>query len=354
MADPNKTEKATPKRKKDERKKGNVFKSKDISSVVSLVAAFIILYFWGSKMYEYISKMYIKYTSLIPTTTNIEINYISILFKDIGIVIIQTCGIMLLTIMVAGVLSTGVQTKFLITKEKIKPKLSNINPISGIKKMFSIKSLFELFKNMLKIIVLIIVTYKSFDGFIHTVPKTMSIDTVSATKTMLDMLFSMVKDILMAFFILAVIDLIYSWWEHERNLRMTKQEIKDEYKEMEGDPKVKGQRKQLQRSLINNRMMSNVPDADVIIKNPTHFAVAIKYKIGEDSAPVVVAKGKDYMALKILEIAKENNINTMENIPLARALYKNTEVGMEISIEYYEDVAEILAWVYRLEKGVGD
>ena len=162
-------------------------------------------------------------------------------------------------------------------------------------------------------------------------------------------IYSVVITIAVVFIFLGILDLAYQWWEYEKNLKMTKQEIKEEYKQMEGDPQIKGKIKQKQREMSQARMMQEVPNADVVIRNPTHFAVAIKYDIEENNAPVVVAKGMDIIALKIIEIAEENKVVLTENRPLARALYENVEIGQEIPQEFYHEVAEVLAFVYDLK-----
>ena len=161
---------------------------------------------------------------------------------------------------------------------------------------------------------------------------------------------SIVKSVVIAFIAISAFDFLYSWWEYEKNIKMSKQDVKEEYKQLEGDPKIKGKIKEKQRSFSMSRMMQHVPEADVIIKNPTHYAIAIAYDIEKNNAPLVLAKGKDHIAIRIIEKAEEHKINIVENVPLARALYASSELNREIPIEYYEDVAEILAWVYRLKE----
>ena len=182
--------------------------------------------------------------------------------------------------------------------------------------------------------------------------KLMFEDIFDAVIFIMNSIMDIVIQLSMVFILIAAFDYLYQWWEYERNIKMSKQEIKEEYKQMEGDPQIKGQIKERQRKISMQRMMQQVPTADVIVRNPTHFAVALKYDIEKNSAPIVVAKGQDYMALKIIEIAEQNKIPMTENVQLARALYKSVEVNREIPEEYYVILAEIMAWVYSLKKEV--
>ncbi|MPM10796.1 Flagellar biosynthetic protein FlhB [bioreactor metagenome] len=256
----------------------------------------------------------------------------------------------MVAVMFTSIIFTGAQTKFLISKENIKFKFSKINPLSGIKRMFSIRSVVEVIKNLIKIAILGYLIYSSIMKNLLQVPKLAQVDLLSGINFIFTSIMAIVKKVVIAFVVISAFDFLYQWWEYEKNIKMSKQEVKEEYKQMEGDPKVKGKIKEKQRAISYSRMMQQVPQADVIIRNPTHFAVAIKYDIEKDRAPIVLAKGQDNVALRIIDKAKESNINIVENIPLARALYKTTEINHEIPLEYYEPIAEILAWVYRLKE----
>jgi len=177
-----------------------------------------------------------------------------------------------------------------------------------------------------------------------------SLDLVAGVKFISTSVMVIVKSVIIAFVVISAFDFLYSWWEYEKNIRMSKQDVKEEYKQLEGDPHIKGKIKEKQRAISMTRMMQQVPTADVIIRNPTHYAIAIKYDIEKDRAPIVLAKGKDNIAMKIVEKAKEHEINIVENVPLARALYASTDINREIPLEFYEPVAEILAWAYRIKK----
>ncbi|WMJ78614.1 MULTISPECIES: flagellar biosynthesis protein FlhB [unclassified Sedimentibacter] len=350
MAGENKTEKASPKKRRDERKKGNVFQSKDIVTVGVIAVSFVILNFWAPHIYIYTAGAFQKYIHLMEITYDINDTLIKHMFKDMAFTIFASAGLLMVSVMAASIIFTGAQTKFLITKENIKFKFSKLNPLTGIKKMFSIRSLVEITKNIIKIAILGYVIYSSIIDKLLQVPKLASVDLAIGIEFIFSSIMAIVKSVIIAFVAISAFDFLYSWWEYEKNIRMTKQEVKEEYKQLEGDPLIKGKIKERQRAAAMTRMMQQVPKADVIIRNPTHFAVAIKYDIDKDNAPIVLAKGMDNIAMKIIEKAENLNISIVENVPLARALYASAELNHEIPLEYYEPVAEVLAWVYRLRE----
>jgi flagellar biosynthetic protein FlhB len=228
-------------------------------------------------------------------------------------------------------------------------KLNRLNPLSGLKRIFSVRSLTELIKSIFKIVVVGIIGFSYLKGEVVNMLKTMDMDVVSIAAYIGVTATNVAIRMCIALLILGVLDYGYQWWEYEKNLRMTKQEIKEEYKQTEGNPEIKSKIKQKQRQISLRRMMQSVPEADVVITNPTHYAVAIKYDIKISDAPVVLAKGQDYMALKIKEKAKENGIEIVENKSLARALYSTVEIGEKIPPDLYQAVAEVLAFVYGLK-----
>ncbi len=350
MAGEDKTEKASPKKRRDERKKGNVFQSKDIITVGVIAISFVMLNFWSSYIYKYTSNVLYKYISLTENIYAINDYLITQTFKDIALAILASSGLVMISVIVATVVLTGAQTRFLIARENIKFKFSKLNPLTGIKKMFSIRAIVEVLKNLIKITILGYVIYSSIIDNLFQVPKLTSVDLVAGINFIKTTIMSIVKSVVIAFVAISAFDFLYSWWEYEKNIKMSKQEVKEEYKQLEGDPKIKGKIKERQRAVAMSRMMQQVPKADVIIKNPTHYAIAISYNIEKDNAPIVLAKGKDNIAMKIIEKAEECKINIIENVPLARALYAKSELNREIPLEHYEDVAEILAWVYRLKE----
>lgn len=350
MAGESKTEKATPKKRRDERKKGNVFQSKDIVTVVSILAIFIIIRFTFSFSYSYMSNLLAKYVGYMKTTTELSTPFLLKVLVDCFIALLIVVGPIMLTAMFVGIVASGVQTKFIMSKDSIKPKFNRISILQGMKRLFSLKSIVELLKSMIKIILIIVVLYTGYTKILHNFPKLMSMGIVEGTVYVFDRIIDIVFQIVLVFGIIAFFDYLYQWWDYEKNLRMSKQDLKEEYKHMEGDPQVKGKIKEKQRKISMQRMMQAVPTADVVVRNPTHFDVALKYDIEKDMAPIVVAKGQDLNALRIVKIAQEHNIPTTENKPLARALYDAVEPNMPIPQEFYAVLAEVMAWVYSLKQ----
>lgn len=350
MADSSKTEQATPKKREDERKKGNIFQSSDVISAFSILALFFTIKIMLPFIYQYMTNFITKYFVYTKTVTDLTTDFVMDVAKDTMIAIFLTAGPMLLMSIAVGIIATGVQTKFKFSKENLKVKFSRLSPLKGIKRMFSLRSVTELLKALIKISIMAYVLYSAFMGVANSFANLMYEDVMQATYFILDTIMGIVIQLSLAFILIAAFDYLYQWWEYERNIRMTKQEIKEEYKQLEGDPLIKSQIRERQRKLSMQRMMQQVPTADVIVRNPTHFAVALKYDIEKNGAPIVVAKGQDYMAFRIIEIAEQHNIPMTENKPLARALYSSVEVNREIPPEYYVVLAEIMAWVYSKKR----
>lgn len=345
-----KTEKATHKRKQDERKKGNIFTSKEITTVASILVVFFSLKLLLPINFNWLSDMMKKY--FLIGSSHPEVNIASM--RNIGAEIIWMyikCAlpILLIAILVNVIITAG-QTRMLFSAKAFEFKGDRINPLSGFKKMFSLKSIVELLKSITKIILLITIIYFVLRNKVAIIPKLMEIELLPAVSYTASLIINVVTYVGIFFAFLAAADYIYQWWDYEKNLRMTKQEIKDEYKQMEGDPQIKSQIRALQQQRARQRMMQSVPEADVIIRNPTHFAVAIRYTPGEDVAPVVLAKGAGVIALRIIEIGQENFVYITEDKPLARALYKSVDVGMPIPEEFYKPIAEILTFIYKINK----
>lgn len=343
-----KTEKATPKKRRDERKKGNVLISKDVVSLVSVFFVFYVLKFIFPIAIRILSQDMNLYLSFIGTRTKVSNNdaqkLLSYLVFDAMKIVIPFA---LLCVLIS-IIMTGIQTKFLFTNENLKFKFSHLNPLQGIKKIISMRSLVELLKNILKVIILIIVLYGLIKKDMGDILKTMNMDLRISVHYTFQMLMDMILRVTMVFVVVAAFDYYYQWWDYEKRLKMSKQEIKEEYKQMEGNPEVKGKIKQIQRQRAQSRMMQAVPQADVIVRNPTHYAVALQYDDERHSAPIVIAKGQDELALRIVKVGEENNIMVVENKPLARGLYSSTELGEEIPSEYYGLVAELLVEVYKI------
>ena len=241
------------------------------------------------------------------------------------------------------------QFKFQISTKPLQPKFSKLNPVSGMKKLFSKEKIMELLKSIAKIILIMAVVYNTIKGDWVYLVKFYQMPLTQAIELIGSIVINMGLKISLVFMVIAFADLFYQRWKFHEDIKMTKQEVKDEYKNAEGDPQIKGKIRQKMREASQRRMMQDVPKADVVITNPTHYAVAIRYDANEGSAPKVLAKGADFVAQKIKEIARENNVEIVENKPLARMLYANVEIGQEVPPELYQSVAEVLALVYKMQ-----
>lgn len=346
-----KTEKATPKKRHDERKKGNVFQSQDIINVVSILAVFTVLKIYLPYMFKHLGNTMAKYILWIKYTDTINESLAMDILKDGCVTIILVACPILLTAAAAVIITSGAQTRFVFSKENIKMKFSKLNPIQGFKRLVSMRSAVELIKSLLKVIIISYVLYSAFKNIINSFSALISMNIMQGILFILNSIMDIVLKVAVVFAILSAFDYLYQWYDYEKNIRMSKQELKEEYKHTEGDPQIKGKIKDLQRQMAARRMMKQVPSADVIVKNPTHFAVALKYDAKYNRAPVVVAKGQDYMALKILQISQQYHIPVKENKPLAQALYRSVDINKEIPPELYAAIAEILAWVFTLKQG---
>ncbi|MDS9470597.1 flagellar biosynthesis protein FlhB [Sporosarcina pasteurii] len=347
-----KTEKATDKKRQDSRKKGQVLKSQDVTSAIVMLSVFLFLFFASSYMRErffsFFQHAFTHYFSLKDLDAEVAL-------LIYGEVLIQIAFILLpvmLIAVIAGIAGNLFQFGWLFTTEPLKFDLKKIDPIKGLKRIFSIRAIVELMKSILKI---------SFIGTVTFLVIWMNIDKVLslAFKSAWDTLSTIgqltaMMGISASFTLLfiSILDFFYQKYDYEKNLRMSKQDIKDEHKNTEGDPLIKSRIKQRQREMAMRRMMQEVPTADVVITNPTHYAIAIKYDDGEMDAPIIVAKGVDFIAQKIKMIAKEHEIVTVENRPLARSLYDQVEINEPVPEEFFKAIAEVLAYVYRIQRKI--
>lgn len=348
------TEPATAKKLSDARKKGQVAKSKEIANGMGLLALFLILKFWvgnmGIQMMEVFGGVYNKIPDVV-TFWHGEMPQadVGIIFRQMLLWIVVICAPVLLIGLLIGVLCDLVQVKWQPTLEPLKPKFNKLSPLSGIKKLFSVGALVELIKALAKIGLIGYICYSYLaDKWVYLlnlydVSLMQGLGIAAETVTDLGIRVSAV------YMVIAFADLIYQKVKFKNDMKMTKQEIKEEFKQQEGDPQIKGKIRSKMAEASRRRMMQDLPKADVVITNPTHYAVAIKYDPEIADAPVVVAKGEDFLAAKIKEVAKENNIEIVENKPLARMLYANVEVGQAVPPELYQAVAEVLAFVYHLQ-----
>jgi len=343
--DQEKTEEATPKKKEDARKEGNVAKSQDVSGVVTLVVGVVVLMFYLKFVVYKIMNFYVYYLTFFSHEFTLN-DILSLFLKSIFEVLLLLAPIAL-AIMLAGVLGNVAQFGFLFSTKSIQPKLSKLNPISGLKNMFSMKKLFEGVKMTLKVAIAFTVGFNLFLGWLNEIPKLELFDLMTQIEWLMDKAVILAWTMIGVFLVFAAIDFAFQKYSYNKSLKMSKQEIKDEMKNSEGNPEIKAKIRQIQMKMASQRMMGEVPKADVVVTNPTHYAVAIRYNREEDKAPKVIAKGTDHLAQKIKEIARENDVMVVENKPLARQLYADVEIEQEIPEKLYKAVIELLVYVYK-------
>ncbi|MCI8465813.1 MAG: flagellar biosynthesis protein FlhB [Lachnospiraceae bacterium] len=341
-----KTEKPTGKRRKDARKEGNVFQSREICTVVILFGVFwmirILLPFIYTQVRQY-------FNWILDGMLKAPEDLLTYQLFLVTVFTALKCALpLLLTTFLLGILSHGVQTRFNVAFKALRPKFSKLNPIKGMKKLFSLKNLMELLKSLIKITLLLVLLYNILMADLADLGRMIGLPVMNSAIRTLNMIFSLVMKVCMAFVVVAFFDFLFQRWQYEKDLKMTKQEVKDEYKQTEGNPEIKGRIRRIQRQMALSRMMQKVPEADVIIRNPTHFAVAIQYNPEKHNAPVVLAKGQDELALRIVRTGEEHGVYVIENRPLARALYASCELDREIPAEFYGAVAEVLVYIYRV------
>ncbi len=320
--------------------------SKDIVTVATLFAGIVILRITFASAAGYASQ-FVRYC-IDLTRNDLSEGIYTGLFIDSVIIVAKMVAPVLIAVLAAAVIATFAQTQFLVTAEPMKPKFNRINPISGFKRLFSLKSLVQALKGIIEIAVLLYFIYSDLVNLIATASNYLYSEITGSCEDLFTAIFNLVLKIAVAFLVVAALDYIYQWWDFERQMKMTKQEVKEEYKQTEGDPKIKGKIKELQRKMSQSRMMQQVPKSDVIIRNPTHVAVALRYHADEDEAPVVLAKGLDELALRIVAVAEENDIPVIENVEVARALYKSSDLNRQIPPQMYEAVAEVMVYLYKL------
>jgi flagellar biosynthetic protein FlhB len=343
------TERATPKRRQQAREKGQVAQSREVSSVVILMTALGLLYFSGSWMLLTMGTIVAGVYQSLGTLRLDTVADLSVFSIEIFRNMVRVLAPLFLLLIIAGIAANVLQFGFGLFPKKLVPKLTQLNPASGIKRIFSLKSLVELVKSILKLVVVGWIAYGVISGHLKEFPALVDLDVGQILVFTGQVAFKITLYVCLAMLLMAALDFIYQRWQFEKNLKMTKQEVKDEHKQVEGDPKVKGRIRSMQREVAMRRMMESVPEADVVITNPTHLAIALRFDADNMVAPRVVAKGADHIAARIREIAAENDVPLVENKPLAQALYRMVELGDYIPAELYRAVAEVLAYVYRLK-----
>lgn len=344
-----KTEQATPKKRQEARKKGQVVKSQELTTAFLLLGVFTTLHTLGANLFDQLGRFMAFWFSQL-SRTELTVNTVSVLFTNTILVMGQILFPIFLVAILIGILVNFVQVGAFFQLDLIKPKFDRLNPINGFKRIFSTRALAELAKSLLKLTIVFSIAYVTIKSAAPSLLLLWDMEVPAALRYVESVIFGVAWRIGLALLALAVFDYFYQRWEYERNLRMSKQELKDEYKEVEGDPQIKSKMRQRARQMAMQRMMQAVPEADVVITNPTHIAVALQYEPKKMEAPVVLAMGQGYLAEKIKKIAKEHRVAIVENKPLAQTLFKTAEIGEAIPAELYQAVAEVLAFVYNLRK----
>jgi len=349
VSDEEKTEEPTPKKLEDARGKGDVPQSKDFASFVVFLGLTLALYFGATNLLPQITKVLRSYLSLeraLPDTAQEAHQFITRMLWD---VVILTAPFMI-AVFAFGIVAYLGQFGFLFVPDKIMPDFKRINPVSGFKKIFSRETVVEFIKSALKVGVFTIIMYFMVKGEADKIIEIGASPVALILTYMASMILKLIFACLLFIGILGIIDLGYQRWNYNEKMKMSLKEVRDEYKQREGDPHVKARIRQIQRETARARMMDKVPQADVIVANPTHVAVALQYEKGRMSAPTVVAKGAGHIAVRIKTLAIESGVPVLEKRELARYLYKNVEIGHIVPESLYSAVAEVLAFVYRMKK----
>ena len=345
-----KTEVPTEKKRRESREEGQVAFSKELSSAALLAGIVLTLVATSPIILDAMRQLMSQIFRNLAQSEELSVDSIFTLSGEILSIILPAFAPFAGVIILVGIFASVLQVGVLITFKAIAPKFNKISPLTGLKRLFSSQSLADFLKSMAKLIIV------GFVGYLTYIDKITELNglSVSTPESILIYNFTVVAEvagkIVLALVAIAIFDYFYQRWHHEQQLMMTKQEVKDETKQTEGDPQLKARIRQIQREMSNARMMQEVPKADAVIVNPTHFSVAILYDRDVMTAPEVIAKGADHLALRMRTVARENNVPILERPELARDLYANVEIGDDIPERFYKAIAEILAFVYRLRK----
>lgn len=350
-----KTEPATSKKLQDARNEGQVAKSQELNYAISLIALFIILKIFisyiGENLFYNFAANYKKIPDFIDESIGgMSVRLATLVINNTILTILKILAPVLVIGFLVALLSNILQVGWKVTTKPMKPKFSKLNPLNGFKRIFSKDSMFELVKSIAKIGLILYVAYSAISDHQDELFLLYDIPLLQVILLVGDIVISAGLNISLVYMLVGLADWFYQKHKFKEDMKMTKQEVKDEYKNTEGNPEIKGRQRSKMREASQRRMMQDLPNADVVITNPTHYAVAIRYDASQFSAPIVVAKGENYLAMKIREAAKEHQIEIVENKPLARMLYANVDVGEEVPPELYQAVAEVLAFVYSLKE----
>ena len=347
------TEKATPKRREDARRKGQVARRPELAAAAGFLAALFVLRLTSGDINTRVKNLFasaaLDFTNgeplTVPAVHNLFIEAVTnVLWLSLPVVT---------GALVAGIVGNFAQGGLTLAPGALAFKSERFSPAANIKRAYSLNSIVELAKGLLKLAGICFACYGVFAGALESAPAMLGVPPADAMRSIGALIYDVLLRAGSILFLVAAADYGYGWYQHEKSLRMTKQEIRDEYKQQEGDPMVKGQRRRAARAILQRQVAREVPLADVVVMNPTHFAVALRYDTEKDAAPVVVAKGKDLMALRIRDIARASDVRVVENPPLARALFRAVEVNRHVPPDLFRAVAELLAYVYRLNTQAG-
>lgn len=345
-----KTEDPTPHRLREAREKGQVAKSREITTAVLLLLTYFSFRSLGGIMWNNLVEMFQAIFQLIPNAREFDLPFAGYLLllglRTMAFVLLPIFGITFL----AALLAEGMQSGFVFSLDPLSPKIERVNPLEGLKRMFSMQGFVELIKSILKILIVFYISWYAAKDDLPFIIVLIETHPWEAIVLGGNIAYSIAIRVGLFYIVIAILDYLYKRWEYMRNLKMTKQEIKEEYKRLEGDPMVKQRMRDLQRQVAQQRMMSSVPQADVVVTNPTHLAIALKYNQSKMKAPIILAKGERKVAEEIRRIAEEHEISIVRNEPLARTLYRSTKVNQEIPSELYQAVAEVLAYVYKIKR----
>ncbi len=344
------THSATPRRRQEARKKGQVRKSHELSYSLVFLGLFLILkYLLPSMLTEIYG--YFQFIYSHPNVQDLTVPYVQKIMNEAVLVCVKVVAPFAGGTLVLGFVVNYVQVGSVFSLKPLTPDLQRINPVEGFKRLVSVRLLVELAKSLLKLSVLSYLIYSVvYSDLLPRLPEVENSSLTGGVGILGEILASLTWKVALVFITLGVADYLYQWWEYERSLKMSHQELKEEFKNIEGNPQLKGEIKRRQRAMAMRRMMQDVPKADFVVTNPTHFSVAVRYDAELMNAPVVVAKGQDEIAYRIRQMATEHKVPLIENPPLARSLYRSVEIGQPVPPQLYKAVAEVLAFVYRINR----
>jgi flagellar biosynthetic protein FlhB len=342
-----KTEKATPKRREEARKKGQVARSQDLNGALVLIGGLIALTIWGPRMFEMVGESMRSTIGLMSNPRGVTASLLGELFVQGGKTIAVTVGPIAAVCAFAGVLANVIQVRPKLIAAGIKPDPKKINPLTGAKNLFGPNMIFEGAKNTTKVVIVGIITAFALWPKLQELAALVGMAPADFVSKLAHTILGIAQRAAAAYLIIAILDFLYQRWRHEKSMKMEKQEVKEEQKQFTSPPEVRSAMRRRQMQAARARMMADVPEADVVVTNPTHYAVALRYD-AEKLAPEVVAKGKDIVAAQIRRIARENDVPVVSDPPLARNLHATVEVGKQIPEELYQAVAQLLAFVYRV------